>query len=381
MDRCEVLLSARLAAEARANAEAAVAELEAAGLGADLAEARLLAAQAELLPATSPAHDQPPGRPAFSRQHRPAGPRWRGAAARAAWMEAERAPARARPRPARRRRGASGAAARRAGARRGRRAARRERRAGERASTRRGARLEAALAAAQRALRALEAAGWGVEALDARLIAGRAALELGRPRLARRQLELAAAARHAGPVQVRTRAWHAAALLRLSHGDRRGASAAVAAGLRALEAHRMTLGATELRAHASGPRRGARDARAAARGRVRLGARACSPPPSAGARPGCCCGPRARRTSRARRRAGGAAPRDRRARRVAARGPPERRARSPPGRAGALGPPPRAARARRGRQRALDDRLPPLARARRRRRSWSSSRSTGGCTR
>ena len=97
--------------------------------------------------------------------------------------------------------------------------------------------------------------GWGVEALDARLIAGRAALELGRPRLARRQLELAAAARNAKPahpVQVRTRAWHAAALLRLSRGDRRGASAAVAAGLRALEAHRMTLGATELRAHASG---------------------------------------------------------------------------------------------------------------------------------
>src|SRR5205085_658265 len=55
-----------------------------------------------------------------------------------------------------------------------------------------------------------------------------------------------------GPVQVRTRAWHAAALLRLARGDRRGASAAVAAGLRALEAHRTTLGASELRAHASG---------------------------------------------------------------------------------------------------------------------------------
>ena len=51
---------------------------------------------------------------------------------------------------------------------------------------------------------------------------------------------------------MRTRAWHAAALLRLSHGDRRGASAAIAAGLRALEQHRLTLGATELRAHASG---------------------------------------------------------------------------------------------------------------------------------
>ena len=101
-------------------------------------------------------------------------------------------------------------------------------------------------------MRSLEAVGWEVEALDARLIAGRAALELGRVRLAQRQLELAAVGRDRGPVQVRTRGWHAAALVRLSQGDRRGASAAVAAGLRALEAHRMTLGATELRAHASG---------------------------------------------------------------------------------------------------------------------------------
>ena len=207
MDRCEVLLSARLAAEARENAEAAVAELDAAGLDADLAEARLLAAHADLLAGDAAAARDQADRAdaAFTRQHRPA---WaalaRAAAARAAWLEAERD--------------------------------------GDEA------RLEAALAAAQRALRTLD----GVEALDARLIAGRAAIELGRPRLGRRQLELAAAARHRGPVQVRTRAWHAAALERLARGDRRGANAAIAAGLRALEAHRMTLGATELRAHASG---------------------------------------------------------------------------------------------------------------------------------
>ncbi len=207
MDRCEVLLSARLAAEARENAEAAVAELDAAGLDADLAEARLLAAHADLLAGDAAAARGQADRAdaAFTRQHRPA---WsalaRAAAARAAWLEAEHD--------------------------------------GDEA------RLEAALAAAQRALRTLD----GVEALDARLIAGRAAIELGRPRLGRRQLELAAAARHRGPVQVRTRAWHAAALERLARDDRRGANAAIAAGLRALEAHRMTLGATELRAHASG---------------------------------------------------------------------------------------------------------------------------------
>src|SRR4051812_16709583 len=218
MDRCDVLLSARLAVEARANAVAAVAELEAAGMGSDLAEAHLLAAQAELLCGdTAAARDHALRADAtFSRQHRPA---WsalaKAAAAQAAWMEVGGASAG----------GDDGA---------------------------RMERLEVALAEARHALRSLDAAGWGVEALDARLIAGRAALELGRPRLARRQLELAAAARERGPVLQRTRAWHAAALLRLSKQDRRGASAAVAAGLRALEAHRITLGATELRAHASG---------------------------------------------------------------------------------------------------------------------------------
>ncbi len=240
MDRCEVLLSARLAAEARENAEAAVAELDAAGLDADLAEARLLAAQADLLAGDAAAARDHADRAdaAFTRQHRPA---WaalaRAAAARAAWLEADQtAPATTGADAA-----ASGAHASGGGAgaaTNGAAAVRDERRA----------RLEVALAAAQRALRTLD----GVEALDARLIAGRAAMELGRPRLGRRQLALAAAERHRGPVQVRTWAWHAAALERLARGDRRGANAAIAAGLRVLEAHRTTLGATELRAHASG---------------------------------------------------------------------------------------------------------------------------------
>ena len=239
MDRCEVLLSARLAAEARANAEAAVAELDAAGMGADLAEARLLAAQAELLAGDTAAAARPrrPRRRRFARQGRPA---WaalaRAAAARAAWRRRSGARRGARAaRAARARRARASGAATRARPR-----ATRRRRGSRRRWPRRSGRC------------ARSTRRWGVEALDARLIAGRAAIELGRPRLARRQLELAAAARHRGPVQVRTRAWHAAALVRLSRGDRRGANAAVAAGLRALEAHRMTLGATELRAHASG---------------------------------------------------------------------------------------------------------------------------------
>ena len=120
MDRCEVLLSARLAAEARENAEAAVAELDAAGLDADLAEARLLAAHAELL-AGDAAAARDAGRPRRRRVHPPAPPRLGRAGAG--------------------RRGASRVAGGGDGGRwRG------ERRA----------RLEAALAAAQRALRTLD---------------------------------------------------------------------------------------------------------------------------------------------------------------------------------------------------------------------------------
>ncbi|NUR76381.1 MAG: CHAT domain-containing protein, partial [Thermoleophilia bacterium] len=73
----------------------------------------------------------------------------------------------------------------------------------------------------------------------------------GRVRVARRELEQAAAARSRGPVTLRVAAWHAHALLRQAEGDRRGARAAVNAGLRLLEQHRASLGATELRVHAS----------------------------------------------------------------------------------------------------------------------------------
>ena len=76
-------------------------------------------------------------------------------------------------------------------------------------------------------------------------------LELGRPEVARRELALASRARHSGPVELRVRAWHAVALLRLADGNRRGAGAALLAGVRLLEHYRAALGATELRAHAS----------------------------------------------------------------------------------------------------------------------------------
>ncbi|HEX2274639.1 MAG TPA: CHAT domain-containing protein, partial [Acidimicrobiales bacterium] len=73
----------------------------------------------------------------------------------------------------------------------------------------------------------------------------------GRPEEAERQLRRAAAARCRGPADLRARAWHAEALLRGSSGDRRGAETALRAGLRVLARNRASLGATELRVHAT----------------------------------------------------------------------------------------------------------------------------------
>jgi hypothetical protein len=58
--------------------------------------------------------------------------------------------------------------------------------------------------------------------------------------------------RSAGPVWHRQLGWHAEALLRVGRGDRTGAMRAVSRGLDLTEEHRATLGATDLRAAASG---------------------------------------------------------------------------------------------------------------------------------
>lgn len=96
---------------------------------------------------------------------------------------------------------------------------------------------------------ALAAAGWRIAELDARLVAGRAALRSGDLNGARTELAAAAAARRAGPLELRVRAWHAAALLRDAAGDRRGTLAALRAGLELVDRNRAGLGATDLRAH------------------------------------------------------------------------------------------------------------------------------------
>ena len=204
LDRCETLLAVRLVDEARQVATAAVAEMEAMGAAMDLAEARLLLAQAALLdgdPAEAAAQAARAHR-AFLGQQRPG---WaalaRYAELRATW--------------------ASGTAAT-------------------------GLAEEAAAAAEE-----LATAGWVVPALDARLIAARIALDAGRPDDATDQLRAASAARSRGPADLRARAWHAEALLRHSRGDGRGAEAALRAGIRVLARNRAALGATELRVHAT----------------------------------------------------------------------------------------------------------------------------------
>ncbi|GLI02202.1 CHAT domain-containing protein [Phytohabitans aurantiacus] len=106
----------------------------------------------------------------------------------------------------------------------------------------------------ERVADALAAAGWPGPALEARLLAARLALERGLRTRGLAQLALASQARHRGPATLRARGWYAQARLRLAAGNRRGASVALRTGLRILDEYRATLGATDLRAHASGHR-------------------------------------------------------------------------------------------------------------------------------
>lgn len=115
-----------------------------------------------------------------------------------------------------------------------------------------GRRSEATIRAGRRAATALARAGWAVEALDARLIVARTAIEMGRRGTARRELAGIAAAPSDGPAELRARAWHAQALLRMSEGDPAGADLALRAGMQVLDEFRASLGATELRVYAAG---------------------------------------------------------------------------------------------------------------------------------
>ena len=203
IERAEALLSVRLVAEAREVVTAAVAHYARRRNAVDLVQARLLLAKVALLdgdPETALAEAARARRSAM-RQDRPG---WAAVGdyltLRARWES--------------------------------------------------GRHSAATLESGRRAVAALAETGWVVAALDARLIVASLALALGRPAIA--EEELAAHAVRSGPAEVRARAWHATALLRLSRGDRRGADSALRAGVRVIDGFRAGLGASELRAHASG---------------------------------------------------------------------------------------------------------------------------------
>jgi len=89
------------------------------------------------------------------------------------------------------------------------------------------------------------------EAPRAHLLAGRLARERGRDAESDRHLERAARSRQRGPLLARSVGWLAKGLLAEAHGEARAVLSACDRGLEALDEHRLTLGATELRAHAT----------------------------------------------------------------------------------------------------------------------------------
>ncbi len=204
LDRCEALLAAGLAGRARVLAAGVVEELAAAGMEADRAEALLMHAEAALLDGDYAAarSSAAAAGDAFRSQRRPG------------WL--------ARARYALH---ASGLAA--------------------------GSVTGRDLTDANRLARALEKAGQAVPALQARVMAVRSAVALGKLRSARANAVHLAPARSAGPAGLRIQAWLATAELRHAGGDRVGAGRAAQAGLAAFDRYQAALGATDARAHAA----------------------------------------------------------------------------------------------------------------------------------
>lgn len=204
VDRSELLLSVRLVREAREAAEQAVAEFVRAGRRIALPEGLLLAASAALLDGD---HERAlaaarQAERAFRRQ------------CRTEWLAFARF-------VILRCRLASGSGAR------------------------------VSIVALTRVADALDGVGWTTGAADARVQAARLALDRGQPGVASALLHQAGSPRSRGPAELRIRAWHAEALLRVATGRRQAAAEAIRAGLRVVEEYRDTLGSTDLRAHVS----------------------------------------------------------------------------------------------------------------------------------
>jgi CHAT domain len=205
LNRSEVLLSVRLIPEARGEAEAAAEQLRRVGAHAEHAQALLVVCQAALLdddPVTALDAARQAER-GFARQRRP-GRRALAmlAAARAGWQASDPAPANLRR--------------------------------------------------ARRAAADLGALGLDAHLQEAQVLAAQIALDSGRRRLAERYLREASRAVRSGSAAQRVDAWYAEAMLRLDRGDRRGARAALLAGVRVVDRTRAVLGASDLRAHVGG---------------------------------------------------------------------------------------------------------------------------------
>ncbi|MET8283595.1 CHAT domain-containing protein [Micromonospora sp. NPDC005174] len=202
LDRVELLLSVPLVDEAVVVATAAVRELRRRGMASDLAEALLARARAALLAADldTATEAAAAARARFRRQGR------RTWAVFARHVEL-------------------------------------------RAEYRRGTRSAPLFTAMARTADQLDATGWPGPALTTRIEAGLVAAALGRPGRARNLLAVAARARRRGTADRRAQGWYALALSRRLDGDEPGAARALRRGLAVLDRHRMSLGATELRAH------------------------------------------------------------------------------------------------------------------------------------
>lgn len=103
---------------------------------------------------------------------------------------------------------------------------------------------------AHRAAIRLDALGAG-DATQAHLLAGRIALELGQRDQAERRLLAAARGRHRGTPMSRAAGWQSEALLAQAAGNPRRLLAACRRGLAVLDEHRLSFGASELRAQAT----------------------------------------------------------------------------------------------------------------------------------
>ncbi len=204
-DRAEALLIAGMPGEARESLERRVDDVERAGFAVDLAEWHLLLAQAALMEGEAEVARASAQR-ALTEFRSQGRARWALLAQqlviRARWASGERTTALSR--------------------------------------------------AARDAHAKLWTAGWQVAALHCLVVAGRIELEAGRLPSARADLARAAQARRRGPADLRAAAWYAEAMLRLASHDTRGATTALKAGLRVVDDHAASLGATDLRVHATG---------------------------------------------------------------------------------------------------------------------------------